>query len=144
MWKSKAIAAAAALGLLSVGVYPSAAKAEAYPSSSFYVSYGNTVARGTVTWYNRSIGVSYSFKTASGSGCWTLWVEAYNPTPSDAAFGLGSIVCNGNSISEGFSVGNSGPGGYNVASVRIVDDTGTPKRGDICEIDFTYCIDDDF
>lgn len=48
---------------------PSAAATSAYPVSKFDVTFGNTYTRGTVTWYNRSIGVSGEHKSVSATTC---------------------------------------------------------------------------
>jgi hypothetical protein len=43
------------------------AQTAAYPTSHFDVTYGNTHTRSTLTWYNRSIGVSGIHKIRSTS-----------------------------------------------------------------------------
>jgi hypothetical protein len=59
--------AAAAVAITGVTVGGAAPALAAYPTNTFSVSYGKTYAKGTLTWYNRSIGVSGSIKTTDGN-----------------------------------------------------------------------------
>ncbi|MEU4445366.1 hypothetical protein AB0K14_22140 [Actinosynnema sp. NPDC050801] len=46
-----------------------------YPTSSFSIVYGASYYRGTVTWYNRAVGVTGTFKAV---GCRRIYGEAWN------------------------------------------------------------------
>jgi hypothetical protein len=59
--------AATALTITGVTIGGAAPAFAAYPTNTFSVSYGQTNAHGTLTWYNRSIGVSGSIKTTDGN-----------------------------------------------------------------------------
>ncbi|MFD1151583.1 hypothetical protein [Saccharothrix hoggarensis] len=52
-----------------------AAPAAAYPTSTFSIEVGASYYKGTVTWYNRSVGVTGAFKAV---GCRRVYGEAWS------------------------------------------------------------------
>jgi hypothetical protein len=95
IWKKVAACAATALACLVLITAPAAA--EAYPVSHFgptwrptaYFnhtpgpSYGATWARGTITWYDRSLLVEGEVRVVNGSGCRVVVAEAYSSHAQD-------------------------------------------------------------
>ncbi|WP_410652041.1 hypothetical protein [Amycolatopsis sp. cmx-4-54] len=68
-----AVAAAASAGAMVFAATPATAAVTAYPTSSFAIVVGASYYKGTVTWYNRSVGVDGAFKA---SGCRRIYAEA--------------------------------------------------------------------
>jgi hypothetical protein len=73
MLRAAGASAAVLAGVVFAGATPAQA---AYPTSSFSVPYGNAGTSGTLTWYNRSIGISGSVKSTLGN-CRQAMVYAY-------------------------------------------------------------------
>jgi len=135
----KAIVIAAVFGLFSVAVSPAAA--QDFPTSSFDVTFGNSFLRGHITWFNRSIGITYTIRSATG--CKTAFVEAFDPQNNGAGIGVTACVGQGTK-SDSFTIGGASPGGFSVADVNMVDESGAINASDLCERDFTVCINNDF
>ncbi|MET7622598.1 hypothetical protein [Streptomyces sp. NPDC005408] len=71
------------------------AHAADYPTSSFYVPYGQTYTKGTLTWYNQSVNVSGGNNSVSSTSCRATWARTFaggNQLDSNG----GGYVCNGN------------------------------------------------
>ncbi|EPH44229.1 hypothetical protein ABT390_09720 [Streptomyces aurantiacus] len=66
---SAALTAGALLGAPAAG-----AQTAAYPTTPFDVTYGASYVRGTLTWYNRSVGVDATLRAV---GCRRAWFGAY-------------------------------------------------------------------
>ncbi|MEU9236026.1 hypothetical protein [Streptomyces subrutilus] len=60
-------------GLL-LGAPAASAQTAAYPTTAFDVTYGASYVRGTLTWYNRSVGVDGTLRAV---GCRRAWFGAY-------------------------------------------------------------------
>jgi hypothetical protein len=127
-------AAAVAVVLAAVGVTGRPALA-AYPESSFYVSYGNSVLQGTMTWYNLSAKVAGTIK--SGGDCRSAWVIVSNNSGTDDWFS--PQACNGGSISISHTFDQTGAGGWTSASVYLRDENGTIRGTDRCFRTEPYC-----
>ncbi|UUV29862.1 hypothetical protein NQK81_34625 [Amycolatopsis roodepoortensis] len=68
-----AVAAVASAGGMVFAAPPATASVAAYPTSTFRIEVGASYYKGTVTWYNRSVGVNGAFKA---SGCRRVYAEA--------------------------------------------------------------------
>ncbi len=116
-----------AIGVTTV-VAPGAALAA--PASSFYVSYGNTVTSGTVTWYNLSNTFSGTLHAATGSRkvCFEVWNASRDDSKCSApvsAPGTSSFT---------ITIDGSGAGGWSYALVWIRDAASNTDLGgsDFC------------
>lgn len=103
------------VGLGSGGLAAAPAQA-AYPTSTFYVSYGNSSVRGTITWYNRS--VTFSGVIKSGGECRYAFVRAWNSQDANSGSSSRTFgVCGGDS--QTFERTFSRVGGYDLAYVLL-------------------------
>ncbi len=68
-----AVAAVASAGGMVFAATPADATVAAYPTSTFPIEVGASYYKGTVTWYNRSVGVTGAFKAV---GCRRVYAEA--------------------------------------------------------------------
>src|SRR4051812_35420286 len=57
-----------------LGAPAAGAQTAAYPTTTFDVSYGASYARGTLTWYNRSVGAEGTLRAV---GCRRAWLGTY-------------------------------------------------------------------
>jgi hypothetical protein len=118
-------------------VAPGAALAAS--ASKFYVSYGNTVTSGTVTWYNLSNTFSGSLHAVSGSRkvCFEAWnysgkVDSKCSAPVSAS----------NTGSFTVTIDGSGAGGWYWSNVWLRDaasNTDLGTMGDLCTRGEDYC-----
>ncbi|MGW5849895.1 hypothetical protein ACWFQ8_18415 [Streptomyces sp. NPDC055254] len=90
---------AAALGfvVLTAGTLlgaPAAAGAQttSYPTTSFDVTVGASYARGTLTWYNRSVGADGELRAV---GCHRMWLSAYGTSGNDLGTWSTRSQCDG-------------------------------------------------
>ena len=136
----KAIVIATVFGLFSVAVSPAAA--QDFPTSNFNITFGNSFLRGQVTWFNRSVGISYEIKSATG--CKTMYAEAWNSN-SDSG-GIGVTTCAGQSSkSDSFTLSGASAGGFVGTEIFLVDESGAINDAALCERPFApRCIDNDF
>lgn len=67
-------AAVAAVASVSGMVFAATPANAAYPTSTFPIVYGASYYKGTVTWYNRSVGVTGAFKAV---GCRRVYAQAW-------------------------------------------------------------------
>jgi len=114
--KAAATVLAAAAAVFAAAPAATAAPA-AYPTSPFDVTYTASYARGTATWYNRSVGVTGTFKA---SNCRRMYAFTYtaNSTPLDAR--STSLHCN-NTAPVDFSVLADVPGGAASLIICLAD-----------------------
>jgi hypothetical protein len=128
MTRLNRIVIAAALALAAVGATGQGAHA-AYPTTSYYVSYGNSVLKGKLTWYNRSVGISGSLSVASGCKYAFYWGWAGNYDTGGRAPVFD--VCGGSlpftSKMDGFPAG-----GASRVRVRLMDTNLGSVGSDIC------------
>jgi hypothetical protein len=68
-----AVVAVASVAGMALAVAPATATVAAYPISTFSIEVGASYYKGTVTWYNRSVGVTGAFKAV---GCRRVYAEA--------------------------------------------------------------------
>jgi hypothetical protein len=68
------VAAVASVAGMVFAAAPATATVAAYPTSTFPIEFGASYYKGTVTWYNRSVGVTGAFKA---TGCRRVYAEAY-------------------------------------------------------------------
>lgn len=66
-------AVASVVGMVFVAA-PATATAAAYPVSHFSVDYGSSYYIGTITWYNRSVHITGTFKAV---GCKRIYAEGF-------------------------------------------------------------------
>ncbi|MGW3635378.1 hypothetical protein ACWD7F_35460 [Streptomyces sp. NPDC005122] len=57
-----------------LGAPAASAQTAAYPTTAFDVTYGASYARGTLTWYNRSVGADGTLRAV---GCRRAWFGTY-------------------------------------------------------------------
>ncbi|MBB5804322.1 hypothetical protein F4560_004090 [Saccharothrix ecbatanensis] len=69
-----AVAAVASVAGMVFAAAPATATAAAYPTSTFSIEVGASYYKGTVTWYNRSVGVTGAFKAV---GCRRVYAQAW-------------------------------------------------------------------
>lgn len=67
----------------------------AYPTSSVDVSYGATYVRGTLTWFNRSVGFQGTYRAIESSGCRRAWFGTYTASGDYLDARSTSTLCNG-------------------------------------------------
>ncbi|MDX3245200.1 hypothetical protein [Streptomyces sp. ME18-1-4] len=104
------------------------AQSTAYPTSHFDVTYGNTYTRGTLTWYNRSIGVSGIHKSVDVNGCRMTTVFALDSAGHELAHAdSGSAACEYEYAFQ-FTVPVDVPG---VSLARVCLDQYVPATGTI-------------
>ncbi|WP_199442845.1 hypothetical protein [Umezawaea beigongshangensis] len=72
-----AVAAMASVAGTVLAAAPAAATVAAYPTSTFSIEVGASYYRGTVTWYNRSVGVDGAFKA---TGYRRIYAQAWAST----------------------------------------------------------------
>lgn len=120
-----AVAAAAAVALPSAFLAPPATAAPptaAVPASSsspFDVTYGATYTRGTLTWNNRSVGVSGTHRAVNSSGCRETHVFTYTAKGALLGSRTSSRVC-GRSAPFKFTVPADVRGGAAKVKVCLV------------------------
>jgi hypothetical protein len=111
----------ATLGAVLVGAFGAVQPAQAaYPRTSFYVSYGNSLVRGELIWYNQSVGAKGFVRAASG--CKYAYFFGWAGSYSDQAFT--TTVCAGQGDAALTSLPLDGPfpaGGASVVRVRLMD-----------------------
>ncbi|MFB7272618.1 hypothetical protein [Streptomyces sp. NPDC056244] len=123
-----ALAAAAGFAMSAALTTPAAAAepvaAVAYPTRDVDVTFGATYVRGTLTWYNRSVGITGTYRAIASSGCRRVWVGTYDiaGVPLDAQ--STSTLCDGVKPID-FPVPADVPGG--AASVLVCLDDGNAE-----------------
>ena len=95
---------------------PSAAAATTEP---FRLEYGNTYTDGTVTFYNRNVGVVGEQKAQSTSGCRYTEVESYSASGTHLGTNRSQITCSG-SANYNFTVPANVVGGAAFVHVFLV------------------------
>ncbi|MEV6283099.1 hypothetical protein [Kribbella sp. NPDC051770] len=121
--RSVSVAVAFAAGVACLAAVPSSSQAavSAYPTADFDVPYGNTYAKGTVTFFNRGVAATVSFKSVSASDCRWVRVEALNSRGHQidaGSYGITPRVCGDAMTWDVRDVPADVPGG--AASVRVV------------------------
>lgn len=104
-----------------------AARAAAYPTNSFDVTYGATYTRGTLIWQNRSVGVSGNQRAVSTSGCRKTFVYTYDASVHELGVRSSSAVCDG-VAPIAFSVPADVAGGAAFVSVCLTDGAAAPLK----------------
>ncbi|GHI90446.1 hypothetical protein ACWGF3_17710 [Streptomyces xanthophaeus] len=73
-----------------LGAPAASAQTAAYPTTPFDVTYGASYARGTLTWYNRSVGVDGTLRAV---GCRRAWFGAYGASGNELGAKSTSTKC---------------------------------------------------
>jgi hypothetical protein len=126
-WKKAATCAATALAGLVLGTAPAAAAT--YPTSNIGPaykgpSYGATWARGTITWYNRSVGIDGELRTVSSSDCRRLYAITQNSLGATMAVRSTSLKCGVAVHDVPMTVPADGSGGAAFVQFCLDDDNG--------------------
>jgi hypothetical protein len=103
-----------------------------YPTSSFYVTWGQTVVKGTVTWFNLGVSIDGTIKVPKGSGC--RWVYSRALNGADDQDNRDPFACES---TQGFRSRFSTPvaGGFTQVEVGIL-----LNRDDFFTVNFDRCI----
>jgi hypothetical protein len=118
---SAGVAFAAGVACLAGVASSSQAAVTAYPTADFDVRYGNTYATGTVTFFNRAVAATVSYKSVDPNDCRWVRVEALNSSGHQidaGSYGITPPVCGGSMTWTIPDVPADVPGG--AASVRVV------------------------
>ncbi|MET8850191.1 hypothetical protein [Amycolatopsis sp. NPDC004625] len=126
--QTRKIGAAAAVVAAAAGMVFAAAPAQAaYPTSTFDITYGASYYRGTVTWYNRSVGVVGTFKA---TGCRRVYASAWaGSTRLD--YQSSSTHCDSTAAAP-FSLSADVSGGAGEVDLWMTDGTGQALKSAIC------------
>ncbi|MFG1644505.1 hypothetical protein ACGFMK_29830 [Amycolatopsis sp. NPDC049252] len=128
------VAAAASVAGMVFGAAP--ATAAAYPTSSFKIQYGESYYNGTVTFFNRSVGVTGAFKA---SNCRRIYVKPFaGSTRLD--FKSTSLWCNTAGTAPVDAEADV-PGGADNVWVYMTDETDAYLKGVTCYRGSSPCID---
>ncbi len=129
------VAAVASAAGMVFAAAPATATVAAYPTSTFLIDYGESHYNGTITWYNRSVHITGTFKA---TGCRRIYAEA---------FAGGTSV---GDVSSSTWCNKSGPatlpldtsnviGGPSKIRVYMTDEAGGFLEGANCYPSYTYC-----
>jgi hypothetical protein len=119
--KFRTLFASAVTGVLAITGLATPAQAATYPTTSYRVDYGNSFAAGTITWYNRSVGISGAVHITSGN-CRAMDASTWASTGQLGVSTSQGFECDGQSVSinkafADFTLSADKPGG--AAFVRI-------------------------
>lgn len=132
-------AAAAVAGMISAAAPVAAAApaaATAYPTSTFKIPYGASYYNGTVTWYNRSVGVDGAFKA---SNCRRIYGRAWAGDTS-LDFKSSSLWCN-KAGPASLPLDANVVGGSDVTWVYMTNEFGDYLHGQTCFRGVSICVD---
>ncbi|OEJ30226.1 hypothetical protein [Streptomyces subrutilus] len=73
-----------------LGAPAAGAQTAAYPTTAVDVTYGASYVRGTLTWYNRSVGVEGTLRAV---GCRRAWFGAYGASGNELGARSTSTKC---------------------------------------------------
>ncbi|MWA08341.1 hypothetical protein [Streptomyces sp. BA2] len=105
-----------------LGAPAAGAQTAAYPTTPFDVTVGASYLRGTLTWYNRSVGADGTLRAV---GCHRAWFGAYGASGQELGTWSTGIKCDGTYRFNG-TIPADGPGG--AAYVKVcLDDVNTPS-----------------
>ncbi|GFM95869.1 hypothetical protein [Streptomyces fulvorobeus] len=109
------------------------AQATAYPTTPFDVTVGNTYTRGTITWYDRSVGVTGTEKSVDVSNCRGTTVFTLDSARHQLDFNYSGGVC-GTSAAFTAPATADVPGGASFVRVCL-DDAGVyPPTYYLCKV----------
>ncbi|MFI9818644.1 hypothetical protein [Saccharothrix variisporea] len=112
------------------------ATAAGYPTSTFKISYGASYYNGTVTWYNRSVGVTGTFRA---TGCRRVYARAFAGSTS-VGFVSSSTWCDTTAPAP-LSPPADVVGGADNAWIYMTDANGNYLNGQTCYRSSSICID---
>lgn len=118
----KSIATAAAVAAAAGTIFaatPANAATDAYPTSSFAITYGASYYNGTVTWYNRSATVSGTLKA---TGCRRVYGQAFAGA-AEKAYKSSSTQCD-STTPQTLILPADVPGGADTVYIWMTDGTG--------------------
>jgi hypothetical protein len=131
-----AAAGAAAAAVAGMAGAAAPAHAAAYPVSTFTIPYGASYFNGTVTWYNRSVGIDGAFKAGN---CRRAYGEARTAGTSLSG-GSTSTWCNKSGpVTMGLDANVTG--GATVTWVYLTDELGNYLHGQTCYRGVGKCVD---
>ncbi|MEU6717334.1 hypothetical protein ABZ897_38215 [Nonomuraea sp. NPDC046802] len=137
MWR-KSLLALSTFALAIGATTATPAQAAAYPTSTFYTSYGNNVVKGKITWYNKSAYIEGTIKSASE--CRWAYVEFRNGRDSVGRWFY--PACGGDSRSFSDKFDTPYAGGFTHAKVWIGNEVdGVRWNGDQCRRTSSTCWD---
>ncbi|WP_416875133.1 helix-turn-helix domain-containing protein [Kitasatospora sp. SC0581] len=103
---------------------PAAAPPAAFPTTDFDIIYGNTSTKGTLTWYNRSVGLSGQGKSEDSADCRDTTATSYSASGSELGSIHTGVVCG---ASENYNAAIPADVAGGASTVRIcLDDGATP------------------
>ncbi|GAA3585017.1 hypothetical protein GCM10022222_82050 [Amycolatopsis ultiminotia] len=122
--KKAVLCAVATLAGLVIAAPPS--NAAAYPTNSFDVTFGASYARGTITWFDRSVRLTGTMRSLSSSGCRRTIGFTYNADVSKQLGERGTSSQCGDVIKAltPIDVPADVPGGAGFATVCLTDGDG--------------------
>ncbi|MEU2236789.1 hypothetical protein ACH4A8_22615 [Streptomyces vietnamensis] len=112
-------AASLTAGLLFALPTATPAAASTYPTSDFNVPYGQTYTKGTITWYNRAVGIEGEQKSVSSTSCRRTLVDTFTANGVYLDTRSSSPVC-GQSAKISFSVPADVAGGAGRVNVYLI------------------------
>ncbi|MEJ2858577.1 MULTISPECIES: hypothetical protein [unclassified Saccharothrix] len=130
------VAAVASVAGMVFAASPATAGVAAYPTSEFKVPYGASFYNGTVTWYNRSVGVTGTFRA---TGCRRIYARAFKGGTS-LGFRSSSTWCDTTAPAT-LTPPADVVGGADNAWVYMTDAAGTYLHGQTCYRSSGVCID---
>jgi hypothetical protein len=99
-----------------LGAPAAGAQTAPYPTTAVDVTSGASYVRGTLTWYNRSVGFNGTLRAV---GCHSVWFGAYGASGNELGTGSTGTKCD---VTHQFNIGipADAPGG--AAYVRVCND----------------------
>ncbi|WP_406131585.1 hypothetical protein [Streptomyces sp. NBC_00989] len=107
-----------------LGAPAAGAQTAAYPTTTFDVTYGASYARGTLTWYNRSVGVDGTLRAV---GCRRAWIGTYTASASELDARSTSTQCDA-TYPIVTTVPADVPGGAGIVVVCVADANANPLK----------------
>ncbi|MFD9305400.1 hypothetical protein ACFWCB_22550 [Streptomyces sp. NPDC060048] len=100
-----------------LGAPAAGAQTAAYPTTAVNVTFGASYLRGTLTWYNRSVGVNGTLRAV---GCHSAWFGAYGASGNELGTWSTGTECD---VTYPFNIGipADAPGGAAYVKVCIDD-----------------------
>lgn len=132
-----AIAAVAGVAFAATPATAAPATATAYPTSTFEIPYGASYYNGTVTWFNRSVGVDGNFKAV---GCHRVYGQAWAGN-TELDYQSSSTHCDYANV-QPIPLDANVAGGATEVYVWMTDAKGIFQFGNICYRGVAKCVQD--
>jgi hypothetical protein len=131
-----AVASVAAMMFVAAPAGAAPAGVASYPTSTFDITYGASYYRGTLTWYNRSVGVTGTFRAVACRRvygvAWANNVELDYRSSSTWCDTVGTAT---------IPLAADQPGGANITWIYMTDGAGTFLKGQTCYRTAGVCVD---